>query len=129
MEVSSYMGVYCRRWGIPLIDGGTVRLPRLVGEGRAMDIILTGRKVTAEEAFEIGLCEYLVPKGDARLKAEELANHIAKLPQNCMRSDRKSTRSQYGKSINKAMRNEWAISKKEINNVINVSILFKLLIR
>ena len=125
MEDSSYMGVYCRRWGIPLIDGGTVRLPRLVGEGRAMDIILTGRKVTAEEAFQIGLCEYLVPKGDARLKAEELANQIAKLPQSCMRSDRQSIRSQHGKSINKAMRNEWAISKKEITNGIKGALRFK----
>src|ERR687884_310527 len=64
MEESAYMGVYCRRWGVPLIDGGTVRLPRLVGRGRALDIILTGRKVPAQECFRIGLCERLVPTGE-----------------------------------------------------------------
>ena len=64
MEETAFMGVYCRRWGIPLIDGGTVRLPRLVGEGRAMDLILTGRKVEADVALRIGLCEYVVPEGD-----------------------------------------------------------------
>ena len=69
MEETAYMGVYCRRWGIPLIDGGTVRLPRLVGEGRAMDLIPTRRRVNAVEAFRIGLCEYVVPEGEARTKA------------------------------------------------------------
>ena len=70
MEETAFMGVYCRRWGIPLIDGGTVRLPRLVGEGRAMDLILTGRRVDADEALRTGLCEYVVPEGDARAKAD-----------------------------------------------------------
>jgi len=80
MEETAFMGVYCRRWGIPLIDGGTVRLPRLVGEGRAMDLILTGRRVDADEALRIGLCEYVVPEGDARAKAEALAHDIARFP-------------------------------------------------
>ena len=69
MEETAFMGVYCRRWGIPLIDGGTVRLPRLVGEGRALDLILTGRRVDAAEALRIGLCEYVVPEGQARARA------------------------------------------------------------
>ncbi|MDP6896365.1 MAG: crotonase/enoyl-CoA hydratase family protein, partial [Rhodospirillales bacterium] len=73
MEETAFMGVYCRRWGIPLIDGGTVRLPRLIGEGRAMDLILTGRRVDADEALAIGLCEYVVPEGGAREHAEHLA--------------------------------------------------------
>src|SRR5215211_6162721 len=89
VEEDAYFGVYCRRWGIPLIDGGTVRLPRLVGEGRALDIILTGRKVPAEEAYRIGLCERLAPKGRARDVAEELAREIARFPQECVRADRR----------------------------------------
>jgi enoyl-CoA hydratase/carnithine racemase len=77
MAKESYFGVYCRRWGVPLIDGGTVRLPRIVGQGRALEIILTGRKVPAEECLNIGLCEYLTPKGGAREKAEQLARDCA----------------------------------------------------
>src|SRR5258708_29268901 len=76
MAPESYFGVYCRRWGVPLIDGGTVRLPRIVGQGRALEIILTGRKVPAAECLAIGLCEYLTPKGGARAKAEELPHEI-----------------------------------------------------
>src|SRR5437588_7782650 len=76
MQSDAYFGVYCRRWGVPLIDGGTVRLPRIVGQGRALEIILTGRKVPAEECRRIGLCEYLVPNGEVRAKAEELAQEI-----------------------------------------------------
>ena len=82
MEETAYMGVYCRRWGIPLIDGGTVRLPRLVGEGRALDLIMTGRQVMADECERIGLCEYVVPEGHARAKAEELAHEISRFPPN-----------------------------------------------
>ncbi|MDQ2093151.1 crotonase/enoyl-CoA hydratase family protein [Rhodalgimonas zhirmunskyi] len=107
MGEGAFMGVYCRRWGVPLIDGGTVRLPRLVGEGRAMDLILTGRKVEAEECLAIGLCEYVVPKGEARQKAEALAQEIARFPQGCMRADRSSARGQAGHSERAAMRREW----------------------
>jgi enoyl-CoA hydratase len=88
MAEGSYFGVYCRRWGVPLIDGGTVRLPRIVGQGRALEIILTGRKVPAEECLNIGLCEYVTPKGRAREKAEELAKEIARFPQTCVRASR-----------------------------------------
>ena len=98
MEQSAYMGVYCRRWGVPLIDGGTVRLPRIVGRGRALDIILTGRKVPAEECYRIGLCERLVPDGESRAAAEALAHEIARFPQGCMRADRRSVWLQEGLS-------------------------------
>ena len=81
MAESAYFGVYCRRWGVPLIDGGTVRLPRLVGQGKALEIILTGRKVTAEESYRIGLCEKVVPHGKAREAAEAMAQEIARFPQ------------------------------------------------
>ena len=118
MEETSYMGVYCRRWGIPLIDGGTVRLPRLVGEGRAMDLILTGRRVDATEALQIGLCEYVVPEGDARTYSEALAHEIARFPQSCMRADRNSVQNQYGLSINQALKQEWEGSKNEISTGI-----------
>lgn len=107
MEEDSYMGVYCRRWGVPLVDGGTVRLPRLVGYGRAMEIILTGRKVTAEECLRIGACEKLVPTGTSRQEAEAMARLIAQFPQRCMRADRRSVRLQQGKSLRKAMATEF----------------------
>jgi enoyl-CoA hydratase len=111
MEESAYMGVYCRRWGIPLIDGGTVRLPRLVGEGRALDLILTGRQVTADECKQIGLCEYVVPDGDARLRAEELAQQIAVFPQLCARADRRSVKAQHGLNVRDALVQEWFNSR------------------
>lgn len=110
MEQSAYFGVYCRRWGVPLIDGGTVRLPRLVGQGRALDIILTGRKVDAEEALRIGACERVVADGQARIAAEQLAREIAAFPQACMRADRRSVYGQQGLTRDAAMRNEWANS-------------------
>jgi enoyl-CoA hydratase len=110
MEHSAYMGVYCRRWGVPLIDGGTVRLPRIVGRGRALDIILTGRKVPAQECFSIGLCERLVPDGESRKAAEELAHEIARFPQGCMRADRRSVWLQEGLSETEGLRAEWACS-------------------
>lgn len=107
MEASAYFGVYCRRWGVPLIDGGTVRLPRLIGTGRAMEIILTGRKVPAEEALRIGCCEQVVPDGTSRAAAEAMAHEIARYPQACMRADRRSVRMQQGRSEREAMQYEW----------------------
>jgi enoyl-CoA hydratase len=108
MAEDAYFGVYCRRWGIPLIDGGTVRLPRLVGAGRAMDIILTGRKVPANEALRIGLCERVVPRGSARAAAEELAREIARFPQAAVRADRRSAYESFGLSTREALALEWA---------------------
>src|SRR5213075_2420711 len=99
MAKDSYFGVYCRRWGVPLIDGGTVRLPRIVGQGRALEIILTGRKVPAEECMSIGLCEYLVPNGEVRAKAEALADDIARFPPVCVRADRRSAIKSQGLSV------------------------------
>ena len=107
MERSAYFGVYCRRWGVPLIDGGTVRLPRLVGMGRALEIIMTGRKVTAEEALRIGACEHVVEDGGARGFAEAMAHEIARFPQACMRADRRSVYEQQGLGLREAMRFEW----------------------
>jgi enoyl-CoA hydratase len=110
MEQSAFMGVYCRRWGVPLVDGGTVRLPRIVGRGRALDIVLTGRKVPADECFRIGLCERLVPDGQSRNAAEELAREIARFPQDCMRADRRACFLQEGLSEQDGLRAEWANS-------------------
>jgi enoyl-CoA hydratase len=110
MEETAYMGVYCRRFGVPLIDGGTVRLPRLIGQGRAMDLILTGRKVEAEEAHRIGLCEYLVPVGESRHKAEEIADALCRFPQQCLRRDRRSLLAQWELSEADALRQEWEMS-------------------
>lgn len=107
MEESAYFGVYCRRWGVPLVDGGTVRLPRIVGRGRALDLILTGRKVEAEEALRIGLAERVVPDGRSRAAAEALARDIARFPQACLRADRRSAYRQEGLSLREAMRYEW----------------------
>lgn len=90
VEEDAIMGVFCRRWGVPLIDGGTVRLPRLIGLSRAMDLILTGRPVGAEEAHEIGLANRVVPSGTSRQAAEKLAREIARFPQECMKADRLS---------------------------------------
>src|SRR6266513_6387476 len=107
MAKDAYFGVYCRRWGVPLIDGGTVRLPRIVGQGRALEIILTGRKVPAEECLRIGLCEYLVPNGEVRAKAEELAQEIACFPPVCVRVDRRSAIKSHGLPVRDALIQEW----------------------
>ncbi|ALV53392.1 crotonase/enoyl-CoA hydratase family protein [Streptomyces althioticus] len=95
-EEDAVFGVFCRRWGVPLIDGGTVRLPRLVGTSRAMDMILTGRPVPAAEAYAMGLANRVVPVGRAREEAEELAASLARFPQACLRSDRASVLEQEG---------------------------------
>lgn len=96
VEEDAVLGVFCRRWGVPLIDGGTVRLPRIVGEGRAMDLVLTGRPVDAHEALAIGLANRVVPPGAARTAAEQLAAQIAAFPQVCLRRDRLSLLDQHG---------------------------------
>lgn len=117
MAKDAYMGVYNRRWGVPFSDGGTVRLPRLVGLGRALDIIMTGRKVDSEECLRIGLCEMVVPKGQTRQAAEEMAHEIARFPQVCVRADRRSVYLQQGLSELAALEQEWAngtgVFKKE----------------
>ena len=107
MEEDAYIGVYCRRWGVPLIDGGTVRLPRLVGRGRALEIILTGRKVPAEECLDIGACEKVVANGQSRQAAEAMAHEIARFPQECVRADRRSGYLQHGLTVRKALESEW----------------------
>src|SRR5580693_4360468 len=94
-EEDAVFGVFCRRWGVPLIDGGTVRLPRLIGHSRALDMILTGREIGAREAFDWGLANRLVPAGQALAEAKTLAEVIAKFPQICMRSDRQSSYEQW----------------------------------
>ena len=103
MEEDAFFGVYCRRFGVPLIDGGTVRLPRLVGMGHAMDLILTGRKVEAEEAQRIGLANRVVPRGQAREAAIPLARQLAKFPQATMLADRLSALRQWGEPEGDAM--------------------------
>ncbi|MGB2920634.1 MAG: crotonase/enoyl-CoA hydratase family protein [Mycobacterium sp.] len=103
VEQDAIMGVFCRRWGVPLIDGGTVRLPRLIGHSRAMDLILTGRSVAADEALAIGLANRVVPSGESRQRAEELAAELVALPQQCLRADRRSALTQWGQSEADAM--------------------------
>ena len=108
MAETAYQGVYCRRWGITLMDGGTVRLPRLVGQGKALEIALTGRKVTAEECYAIGLCEKVVPHGGAREAAEAMAHEISRFPQEAVRADRRSIIETRGMPVREAMKLEWA---------------------
>jgi len=106
VEESATFGVYCRRWGVPLVDGGTVRLPRLIGASRAMDLVLTGRTVLASEAMAMGLANRVVPDGTSREAAEALAHELAALPQTCLRHDRLSLLEQDGMSEPDALANE-----------------------
>lgn len=106
VESDAVMGVFCRRWGVPLIDGGTIRLPRLIGLSRALDLILTGRSVLADEALAIGLAHRVVPPGDSRRAAEELAATLAALPQICMNGDRLSAYEQFDLDFEAALQNE-----------------------
>lgn len=110
MEQSATFGVFCRRWGVPLIDGGTVRLPRLIGQSRALDLVLTGRPVAAEEALAIGLANRVVPHGEARNAASELAVALTRFPQACLRADRRNLHAQAGQALDVALANEFARS-------------------
>lgn len=116
VERGAHFGVFCRRWGVPLIDGGTVRLPRIVGLGRALDMILTGRPVGAEEALRIGLADRVVGDGESRRAAEALAREIAAFPQLCMRADRLSAYEQAGLSLEAALGNEFRGGMKVIQS-------------
>ena len=107
MEEDAVQGVFCRRWGVPLVDGGTVRLPRLIGLSRAMDMILTGRPVEAEEALQMGLVNRVVANGTAKKAATKLAHQIAAFPQICLRGDRMSAIEQFDLPLEQAMAHEF----------------------
>ncbi len=111
MEEDAYFGVFCRRFGVPLIDGGTVRLPRLIGMGHAMDLILTGRKVEPAEALQMGLCNRVVPTGSALSAAIALAEQLAGFPQQTMLADRASAYAQWDLDMPQALHQEWQRGK------------------
>ena len=114
VERSAVLGVFCRRFGVPLIDGGTVRLPRLIGLSRALDLILTGRAISADEAQAMGLANRVVDDGQALAAAKALAHELAALPQACMRNDRRSAYEQFGMTLDEALRNEFALGLRTI---------------
>ena len=116
MEKDAVFGVFCRRWGVPLIDGGTVRLARLIGLSNALDMILTGRPVGAEEALRTGLANRVVEPGTSRAEAETLAEQIARFPQRCMLSDRRSTYEQMNLPFEEAMKNEFKLGLTTIQS-------------
>lgn len=111
---SAVFGVFCRRWGVPLIDGGNVRLPRLIGHSRAMDMILTGRPVAADEALSFGLANRLVADGEALEEAIALANELARFPQTCLRTDRMTAYRQWGMDVGEALRLEGIEGEKPV---------------
>jgi enoyl-CoA hydratase len=115
-ESDATLGVFCRRWGVPLIDGGNVRLPQIVGLGRALDLILTGRAVAADEALSMGLVNRVVGPGESRQAAEQLAAQIAAFPQACVRSDRQAVYASLGKSVADAMRSEFELGAAVIGD-------------
>ncbi|MBO2463370.1 crotonase/enoyl-CoA hydratase family protein [Actinomadura violacea] len=119
VEEDATFGVYCRRWGVPLVDGGTFRLPRLIGTSRAMDLILTGRPVGAREAFDIGLANRLVPPGTSREAAEELAADLARFPQTCLRNDRMSVLDAEGLPEDEALAVEYRHGLGSLNDALN----------
>jgi enoyl-CoA hydratase len=114
VEKSATFGVFSRRFGVPLIDGGTVRLPRLIGMSRALDMILTGRPVNAQDAYQWGLANRIVEDGQSRQKAEEIARELAKFPSICMKNDRLSVYSQFGLNLNQAMKREFKFGLKTL---------------
>ncbi len=113
-EEDAVFGVYCRRWGVPLVDGGTVRLPRLIGHSHAMDMILTGRPVNAAEAHRMGLANRVVPTGQGLASALELAKSLTRFPQTCLRHDRLSAIAQWSLSFDEAMANESRLGRATI---------------
>ncbi len=118
-DTTAVFGVFCRRWGVPLIDGGTIRLPRLIGQSRAMDMILTGRPVGADEALAFGLANRVVPAGQARAAAEALAADLAQFPQTCMRTDRESALAQWGLPESNALTNEYTLGQAALADAIS----------